>query len=79
MKCKACQNEMEAKKVHTSLWQDSQFVVIQNVDAHECPVCGERVYDKGTTAKILHTVKHNKVQKYFQTPVYSLEETASLT
>jgi YgiT-type zinc finger domain-containing protein len=69
---------MEKKKVDTSFWQDSQFVVVQHIDAHECPVCGERVYDQETTAKILHAVTHGKVQKYFQTPVYSLEETMPL-
>ena len=78
MKCKVCLNEMEKKKVDTSFWQDSQFVVVQHIDAHECPVCGERVYDRETTAKILHAVTHGKVQKYFQTPVYSLEETMPL-
>ena len=74
MKCKICPNEkMEFKPIDVPFWKDGELVVIENVNGYECPLCGERVFDKETTANILEALKNKKAKRYIRTAIYSLK------
>ncbi len=73
MKCKVCPNEqMEFKKMDVPIWKDGELVIVENAAGYECPSCGDRVFDKETTAKILEALKKKKTKRYIKTAVYSL-------
>lgn len=73
MKCKICPNEqMEFKKMDLPFRKDGELVIVENVMGYECPSCGERVFDKETTAKILEALKKKRAKRYIKTAVYSL-------
>lgn len=71
MKCKACQNdEMKYKEVSVPFFNNNRLILIKNVYAYECDVCGERIFDKTTTGNILKKIKES-TDNFIKVPVFS--------
>ena len=72
MQCKVCPNEtMVQKKLDIPIWKDGKLVIVENVEGYECPTCGERVFDRDTTRRIMD-VLDKQARRYVQTAVYSI-------
>lgn len=74
MQCKVCPNEqMVLKKLDVPIWKDGKFVIVEDVMGYECASCGERIFNKETTHRILDAL-NKKAERFVKTAVYSIHE-----
>ncbi|CAN2041241.1 YgiT-type zinc finger domain-containing protein [Candidatus Magnetomoraceae bacterium gMMP-15] len=53
MKCVLCGGKIEKKKVTFIYDYDENYIVIKNVPAEICELCGERTYSPETTDRLI--------------------------
>lgn len=76
--CDECGGTTEQDFVSMTLWAPGGLVVIEDVPAHVCGVCGEQFYDDPTQAKLRELASsgfsRKNVVREMTVPVYSLGE-----
>jgi YgiT-type zinc finger domain-containing protein len=60
MQCPLCKNgQMEGKKTDYQTKINNEYVIIKNVEANVCDICGEEFLDYNTIKKIEDMIKNN--------------------
>lgn len=74
MKCPVCKNgQMEVKNIDYQAKFKDEYVVVKNVTADVCNICGETFLSYETVEKIEDLIKSKKAPKeYVEVPVYDL-------
>jgi HTH-type transcriptional regulator/antitoxin MqsA len=72
-KCPVCGGKIKNQIVKLDLWVEDSLIVIEDVPAEVCMVCGEEVYTLETSRKIDEIIRAKTApKKEIITPVYSL-------
>lgn len=81
--CTQCGGVTEDDSVSMTLWAPSGLVVIEDVPAHVCGVCGEQFYDDPTQSKLRDLASggfpRRMMVREMTVPVYSLAGDAEAT
>lgn len=69
-KCVFCGGRLEEKKV-SFVYENDEYLVVENVPAEVCAKCGERTYSPEVTDELLGYAKHKfKPTKTIKVPVF---------
>jgi YgiT-type zinc finger domain-containing protein len=75
--CPRCDKLTHAAMVRSNVWQGDCLIVVEDIPAQLCEVCGEQYYDPFTgeaLRKLLQDeMKTEKPKRVMEVPVYSLE------
>ena len=71
MTCRVCKARLKKKRGDIEMRFNGKLAIVKDVEYLECDNCGERIYSRQTTAKILKRLKHRSARAYISVPVYS--------
>lgn len=74
MKCPVCKNgQMEKAKIDYQAKINDEFVVVKNVEANVCDICGEEFLDYSTIKKIEEMINNSKKPvEHIEVSVYDM-------
>ena len=62
-KCPLCGGKVVSKKVKLDLWTKGKLIVIEDVPADVCDLCGEEAFSPQTSKKIDYLIRIEKKPK----------------
>lgn len=76
MTCPRCEKLIPAATVRTNIWQGERLIVVEDIPAHLCDMCGEQYYHplvSETLRAMLDDLASVTPKRVIEVPVYSLE------
>ena len=71
-KCSVCHGETVSKNITYTQWYKGKLVVIENVPAEVCPICGEEYFSSEVAGRIQEAIRSHGASKTIEVPVYQL-------
>ena len=76
MPCPRCQKLTHYAKARTNIWRGDSLIVVEDIPAQLCELCGEQYYDtlvSETVRAMLDDLSAATPARVMEVPVYSLE------
>src|SRR3990170_7939591 len=75
--CLRCEKLTHAAVVRTNVWQGERLIVVEDIPAQLCELCGEQYYDSLVSetlrALLMDDLESATPKRVMEVPVYSLE------
>lgn len=75
MKCVFCGGKVEEKRATFSYEEDDKYILVENVPAEVCTICGEKTYSPEVTDELLRFARDEfQPAKIIEVPVFDFAE-----